>query len=50
MQSRSDAFAPAQLGTTRITAQAVQHDAVFVFGGIVLARGPADVAGQAFGW
>jgi hypothetical protein len=45
-----NAFAPAQLGDTGVTAQAIQHDADFVLGGILLPRNPADVAGQPFGW
>jgi hypothetical protein len=40
----------AQLGDAVLPAQAVQHDADIVFGGIVLARGAADVVHDPLSW
>ena len=43
-----NAFAAAQLGYRVLAAQAVQHDADLLFGGVTLARRPADVLDDFF--
>jgi hypothetical protein len=40
----------AQLGDAVLPAQAVQHDADIIFGGMVLARGAADVGHDPLSW
>ncbi len=48
VEALGNAFAVAQLGYRVLAAQAVQHDADLLFGGVTLARRPADVLDDLF--
>ena len=50
IQTLGDPLTAAQLGDAVLPAQAVQHDADLVLGGIMLARGAADVVHDPLGW
>ena len=48
VKTLGNAFAAAQLGDRVLAAQAVQDDANLLFGGVLLARRPADVLDDLF--